>query len=103
MRGIEEWGIDSDGDLGGDDSTQPLLRFASQNRRPLLLVAVLIFFAVSLLVEKYNFVYVFRRRFESGGRMWRQAFVQVMTALYIFQVRCCISNHMTPVSHRGYR
>jgi hypothetical protein len=33
---------------------------------------MLIFFAMSLLVEKYNFVYVFRRRFESGGRMWRQ-------------------------------
>ena len=42
------------------------------NPRPLLLVATLLFFAVSLLVEKYNFVYVFRREFESGGRMWRQ-------------------------------
>ncbi|KIZ05265.1 Uncharacterized protein RSN1 [Monoraphidium neglectum] len=53
--------------------------------QPLILVSMLIFFAMSLLVEKYNFVYVFRRRFESGGRMWRQVFVQIMTALYIFQ------------------
>jgi hypothetical protein len=53
--------------------------------QPLVVVAGLIFFATSLLVEKYNLVYVFRREFESGGRMWRQVFVQIVTALYLYQ------------------
>ncbi|GBF92769.1 hypothetical protein Rsub_05388 [Raphidocelis subcapitata] len=54
--------------------------------QPLLLVATLIFFAVSLPVEKYNLVYVFRRQFESGGRMWQQVFNQIMTGVYTMQV-----------------
>ena len=30
-------------------------------------------------------VWVYRRRYESGGRLWQQMFVQVMTGLYMSQ------------------
>jgi hypothetical protein len=39
-----------------------------------------------LAADKYQYVYVFRRRGESGGRLWRQAVLQVLTGLYFAQL-----------------
>jgi hypothetical protein len=52
---------------------------------PLVLVAALIFFCMALLVESYNWVWVFRRPYEGGGRLWKALFRHVFIALYIFQ------------------
>lgn len=39
---------------------------------PLVLAAAFMFFCVALLVESYNWVWVFRRPYEGGGRLWKQ-------------------------------
>ncbi len=37
---------------------------------PLVCPAALAYFLVTTLGERYNHIYVFRRRYESAGRLW---------------------------------
>jgi hypothetical protein len=39
---------------------------------PLVLLTGLAFFGMSLLVDAYNWVWVFRRPYEGGGELWHQ-------------------------------
>jgi hypothetical protein len=40
--------------------------------QPFVLVCGLIYFAMSLVVESYNWGWVFRRPYEGGGMFWKQ-------------------------------
>eukprot|EP00879_Flechtneria_rotunda_P010123 GHRR01010581.1.p1 GENE.GHRR01010581.1~~GHRR01010581.1.p1 ORF type:complete len:468 (+),score=154.92 GHRR01010581.1:1140-2543(+) len=53
---------------------------------PFVAVAAFVYFCMALLVEKYNWVWVFRRPYEGGGRLWQQLFRHVFVALYLFQL-----------------
>ncbi|WIA11265.1 hypothetical protein OEZ85_011390 [Tetradesmus obliquus] len=53
---------------------------------PLVLAAAFVFFCMAIVVESYNWVWVFRRPYEGGGRLWKQLFRHVFIALYIFQL-----------------
>ena len=37
---------------------------------PIMCPTVLLFFLVSILAEKYNAMYVFKSRYQSGGLLW---------------------------------
>ncbi|KAF8057761.1 CSC1-like protein [Scenedesmus sp. PABB004] len=52
---------------------------------PLVLVAALIYFGATLVVESYQWVYVYRRPYEGGGRLWKQLWRHVFVALYLAQ------------------
>jgi hypothetical protein len=39
---------------------------------PFVLLCGLVFFAMTLLVETYNWGWVFRRPYEGGGKLWKQ-------------------------------
>jgi hypothetical protein len=39
---------------------------------PLVLCAGFVFFCMAIVVESYNWVWVFRRPYEGGGRLWKQ-------------------------------
>lgn len=39
---------------------------------PLVMCCGLAFFAMALVVESYNWGYVFRRPYEGGGELWQQ-------------------------------
>ena len=54
---------------------------------PMVPAVCLIYFATTLFFQKYRVMYVARRRYESGGLMWAQVFKQVVTALFLYQVR----------------
>ncbi|GLC42964.1 hypothetical protein PLESTB_000282200 [Pleodorina starrii] len=53
---------------------------------PIVCPAALAYFCVNLLGETYNNVYVFRRQYESAGRLWKTVYNQVMVGLYIMQL-----------------
>ncbi|GFH25378.1 ERD4-related membrane protein [Haematococcus lacustris] len=53
---------------------------------PLVTPAGLLYFTVNQLLERYQQVYVWRRSYESGGKLWRQAVLQVMVGLYMAQI-----------------
>lgn len=53
---------------------------------PLICPICLYYFVVTLLIEKYQMIYVFRRPYESGGRMWAKIYRQIMVAVYVFQI-----------------
>eukprot|EP00775_Hariotina_reticulata_P002150 gene2150-2468_t len=53
---------------------------------PLVLLAALVFFMMSLLVDTYNWVWVFRRPYDGAGKLWKQMFQHVIVSLYIFQL-----------------
>jgi uncharacterized membrane protein YgcG len=62
-----------------------LLAVAFAPVAPVLLPFAALFFGAALLTERHLAVYVVRRPFESGGRLWRHVRVQVVVALYVMQ------------------
>lgn len=53
---------------------------------PIIASVVCVYFLVASLTEKYNNIFVYRRKYESGGQLWVTLLNQVMAALYIFQL-----------------
>ncbi|KXZ47794.1 hypothetical protein GPECTOR_33g676 [Gonium pectorale] len=53
---------------------------------PIVCPAALAYFLVTFLGEAYNNIYVFRRRYESAGKLWKTVYNQVMVGLYIMQL-----------------
>ncbi|KXZ47792.1 hypothetical protein GPECTOR_33g674 [Gonium pectorale] len=53
---------------------------------PIVCPAALAYFLVTFLGESYNNIYVFRREYESAGRLWQTVYNQVMVGLYIMQL-----------------
>ncbi|KAG0268493.1 hypothetical protein DFQ27_006558 [Actinomortierella ambigua] len=53
---------------------------------PLALVFATVYFSLSCLVYKYQLMYVFRTKVETGGRLFRVVFNRVIAALLLFQV-----------------
>jgi len=39
---------------------------------PFVLLAALVFFMMSLMVDTYNWVWVFRRPYDGAGKLWKQ-------------------------------
>ena len=62
-----------------------LLAVAFAPVAPVILPFAVLFFAAAALTERHLAVYVVRRPFESGGRLWRSVVTQVVTAVYIMQ------------------
>ncbi|KAK9811621.1 hypothetical protein WJX72_007134 [[Myrmecia] bisecta] len=53
---------------------------------PIIAPVALAYFLVTSIVNKYQMVYVFTKRYESGGKVWRQVFEQIIVSLIIFQL-----------------
>ncbi|KAI1297459.1 hypothetical protein EDD11_007119 [Mortierella claussenii] len=53
---------------------------------PLVLFFAAIYFSLASLVYKYQLMYVFRTKVETGGRLFRVVYNRVLTALILFQV-----------------
>jgi hypothetical protein len=53
---------------------------------PIICPICLVYSSLSLLPEKYNLIYVYNKRHESGGCLWLSIFNQMMVSLYIFQL-----------------
>ncbi|KAL0039508.1 hypothetical protein WJX77_000232 [Trebouxia sp. C0004] len=53
---------------------------------PLIAPIGLLYFLVMLLIGKYQMVYVFTESYQSGGKIWRQAFDQIIVAVLIWQL-----------------
>ncbi|KAG0232726.1 hypothetical protein BGW41_001737 [Actinomortierella wolfii] len=53
---------------------------------PLALVFGVIYFSLSCLVYKYQLMYVFRTKVETGGRLFRVVYNRVLAALLLFQI-----------------
>jgi hypothetical protein len=49
--------------------------------QPFVLLCGLAFFLMALVVESYNWGWVFRRPYEGGGELWQQVRVCVTTAV----------------------
>ncbi|KAG2482061.1 hypothetical protein HYH03_018987 [Edaphochlamys debaryana] len=53
---------------------------------PIAAVAAFAYFFVQYTGESYNNLYVYRRAYESGGRLWKTVYNQIMTCMYIMQI-----------------
>ncbi|KAF9976856.1 hypothetical protein BGZ73_007655 [Actinomortierella ambigua] len=53
---------------------------------PLALVFAAVYFSLSCLVYKYQLMYVFRTKVETGGRLFRVVYNRVIAALLLFQI-----------------
>ena len=53
---------------------------------PVILLPAIAYFAIALLVWTYNFVYVHKPQFHTGGLWWPIAFNKVIVGLFIYQV-----------------
>ncbi|KAG2435993.1 hypothetical protein HYH02_011706 [Chlamydomonas schloesseri] len=53
---------------------------------PIVCLAAWTYFLATWLGEKYNNIYVYRRQYESAGRLWGTVFTQVMVGLYIMEL-----------------
>ncbi|KAG2489802.1 hypothetical protein HYH03_011751 [Edaphochlamys debaryana] len=52
---------------------------------PFAAMAAFAYFIVNFTGESYNNIYVYRRSYESGGKMWQTVYNQIMVGLYIMQ------------------
>ncbi|KAF9169968.1 hypothetical protein BGX20_009601 [Mortierella sp. AD010] len=53
---------------------------------PLVLFFALVYFSLASLVYKYQLMYVFRTRVETGGRLFRVIYNRIIVALVLFQI-----------------
>ncbi|KAF9350827.1 hypothetical protein BGX34_000983 [Mortierella sp. NVP85] len=53
---------------------------------PLVLLFSVVYFSLALLVYKYQLMYVFRTRVETGGRLFRVVYNRLLVALILFQI-----------------
>ncbi|KAG0218308.1 hypothetical protein BGX33_007813 [Mortierella sp. NVP41] len=53
---------------------------------PLVLFFAAIYFSLSSLVYKYQLMYVFRTKVETGGRLFRVVYNRLFVALFLFQI-----------------
>lgn len=54
---------------------------------PLITLFTTLFFAIALIVYKYNFVCVYSRPFDAGGTVWVSLLNRVIVGLMMYQVR----------------
>jgi hypothetical protein len=52
---------------------------------PLICPAVLLYFSLALVSERYNHLYVYTQKHESGGELWVHLCEQFLAGLYVFQ------------------
>jgi len=58
---------------------------------PIILPITLAFFLLAWLIWRYQMLYVFVRKYESGGRMWPLMVNRMIFILWIFQLfTCCV-------------
>jgi hypothetical protein len=57
---------------------------------PLVLCAGFVFFCMAIVVETYNWVWVFRRPYEGGGRLWKQVRLLAVFISLLGSVRCVL-------------
>ncbi|ORX90223.1 DUF221-domain-containing protein, partial [Basidiobolus meristosporus CBS 931.73] len=53
---------------------------------PLILVFGVAYFSIAYLFHKYNFLYVYFRRFETGGKFWPVVVRRLVIGIFIFQL-----------------
>lgn len=53
---------------------------------PLILLFAAVYFSLSSLVYKYQLMYVFRTKVETGGRLFRVVYNRILAALLLFQI-----------------
>ena len=53
---------------------------------PVILLPAILYFAIALFVWTYNFVYVYKPQFHTGGRWWPILFNKVIIGLFIYHV-----------------
>lgn len=53
---------------------------------PIIAPILLIYFSISFISEKYNHMYIYNKKHESGGHLWTCVFNQFIISLYIFQL-----------------
>jgi hypothetical protein len=52
---------------------------------PIICPIVLIYAVITLITEKYNHIYIYNKKHESGGNLWISIFNQTMIILYLFE------------------
>ncbi|KAI8062111.1 hypothetical protein BC940DRAFT_370479 [Gongronella butleri] len=53
---------------------------------PIILVAGLVYFCITYLVCKYQFLYVYFRPYEAAGRLWMLVFPRIIAGMLLFQL-----------------
>jgi len=53
---------------------------------PVIMAVLFIYYSTTILSERYTNLYVFKRRYESGGRLWSHMFNQFLVGLYAMQI-----------------
>ncbi|KAG2451091.1 hypothetical protein HYH02_004359 [Chlamydomonas schloesseri] len=71
------------GVLVPDHTIAILLGLVFSCMNPIVCPAALAYFLVAAIGERYNFIYVYRQPYESGGHMWKTVYNQVMVGLYL--------------------
>eukprot|EP00198_Chlamydomonas_reinhardtii_P012975 XP_001702312.1 ERD4-related membrane protein [Chlamydomonas reinhardtii] len=69
-----------------EHTTAMLIGIVFSCMNPIVCLAAWTYFLATYLGERYNNIYVYRRQYESAGRLWGTVFGQVMVGLYIMEL-----------------
>ncbi|KAG2426170.1 hypothetical protein HXX76_013151 [Chlamydomonas incerta] len=69
-----------------EHTTAMLIGIVFSCMNPIVCLAAWTYFLATWLGEKYNNIYVYRRQYESAGKLWGTVFNQVMVGVYIMEL-----------------
>ncbi|GMH37685.1 hypothetical protein BSKO_05558 [Bryopsis sp. KO-2023] len=74
------------GDVVPDHTMVILLGLTFSSVNPIVTLVALLFFVVSIMVWRYQMLYVYQESYQSGGKIWKEVFQQTLVGLLIMQL-----------------